>query len=269
MNLAEVELIIASWAIDNNIKIFYGSIDNSECITVDWTNSDEYQDFLEIAKFKGVNLLILHTSKFDIEGEVDINDIEEIEDSELKEKLKIEYETLKKFNNHTDLLEISWISDSVLYQCVLTDDLSLKLDSLKDEIENIEGSEFDEISSVRRFGSSMPNKNKISNKESKEIALKLAAHPDYYIFRYDFDKLHALISEILIQSGGDDKLDHIDKHLLGRMADTYFKEKYLLIREKEMTKKVIELKQQGLSKIAVRGKLGMSESMINKFWYTT
>lgn len=267
MNIDNINDKVNSWAKSNSISVFSGFIDGKNFIKVTWDVQENYEDFLAVAKKYNIKVLVISKSFFKIEDEIDIYLFENIENSSLKRDIDTFYHDFKKLNGALCFYLISWIKETVIYECPIWSDFHTEFETRKLELTTKYPNDLIiQFEKIRPIFNDLTNKNNLTNKKIKKIAERLASHEDYYVMRYNPSLQKATLSELLESEDGVDNIDLPLRQQILNEASTVFEQKYILQREKEMQIRISELKQDGLTKSMIKAKLGLSDRQLNKLW---
>lgn len=267
MDIHKVTDKIISWAESNDIAIFHGIIDTNKTIKVIWEIEEEFEKFLNISKIYGVKSIIVSKSLFNINNEIDFYTFESTKNIGLRNAINKLYNDFEKRNGELNFCLISWIRGGVAYECPIWGDLHDEFESRKSEIVKAYPADIIiQAGRIRTHFEVVTGEQNLSFAEIKDFAEKLASHLDYYTMRYNSSQQKAALSVILEDATVIDKVGLSDSQQIISEANIVFDRKYVLQREKELQVKIEELKAQGLTKVAIRAKLGLSQTQINKLW---
>lgn len=259
MNIEETIKKIEDWLQENNLDMLHGITEakNSANVLCD-ANLTSIEEFLNLGKKNGSKIFIMHRSIFESKYLLDELGVDE---NESNAKVKSQIKSLKKYEGQPDFFSISWISENTLFEYAGTAEWAHEIDEIKNRI--IEENDNEPNGYPRKIREKSLPQSKI-----EEIAKLVAKHPDFFINQYNQDRIWTILSEILEQKEiKESVLGFFDKNRIQSEARSYF-DKYLIKdKEKELIEKIAELKDQGLAKVAIRSKLGISPGMLNKYYY--
>ncbi len=215
------------------------------------------EDFLNLGKKHEAKIFIIHKGVFKSQEILDELGIDETESSV---KVKNQIKNLKKYESRIEFLSLSWISESIIFEYASISDWVDEIDVIKNKI--IDANSDEDIGYSRLKEKSLPQA------KVKEIGKLVAKHPDFFTNQYNQERLGTILSEVLEQKEiKENTLGYFDRSVIQSEARAYF-DKYLIKeKEKEMIEKIAELKSEGLPKVAIRSKLGITEGMLNKYYY--
>lgn len=259
MKIEETIDKIEEWVKSNNLDLIYGIAETKSSTTVLFdTNQTEIEKYLALGKKNGAEIIIQHVSTFQSD---EILEELGIDENESNSKVKAQIKKLKTYQDKAEFLSVAWLKDSVVYEYAGTADWVDEIDEIKNKI--IEVNEETGTLSYRAM-----KQKEMPQKKVKEIGKLVAKHDDYFTNQYNQDRLGSILMEALeTLEIKETALGFFDRNRIMSEARTYFDRYLLKEKEKELIEKIAELKGEGLPKVAIRSKLGITEGMLNKYYY--
>ncbi len=218
------------------------------------------EEFLNLGKKNEAKIFILHKSIFSVDSVLEEIGIDE---EESNSKTTTQIKKLKKYEGQVEFFSIVWMDSNVVFEYAGTADWLDDIEEIKTKIN--EANEEDGNVPLR-----FVKEKELPQSKVKELSKLVAEHPDFFInqAQYNQGKLKSILSEILIHKEiNENTIGYFDQSNILSGAKAYFDKNLLQDKEKEMTEKIEKMKEQGLSKIAIRSKLGISEGMLNRYYY--
>ena len=266
MDLAEIIKSTVNWCKEKHINVIWGEL-QTRLTRVIWNKENDLDSFLEIASKNNVKNIIITEYYFDLSLDVKDDLIESISDQELKEEAISKYYRLKKLKGELEKITIAWVKDGIIYEYskrwhmyTIVQDLDSLFESYYSK--NVNKDEIETHNSDLFFQEKMLPDSKI-----EEIGKKLASHDDYFYIRFSPYKLDVILSEIFKSEGLDKDSAFLNKHRIKDEANIFFEKNLLGEKEKEIMSKIKVYKEQGLPKVAISSKLGISGRMLNKYYF--
>jgi len=242
---------IEKWCKDNEISIFYGDITDNAATEVSWTESKDtdWEKYLSILKRLNTKILILEieTNEVDVNDEVFLEYNEEIKEGlqEYKNELKI----VEKTNGQIASITLNFIQENVCYS------YSLFADWYDEYVDILDLLDFDDEGE-----NEIPESSKLNEERIEELAGKIASN-EKYLKAKNRNQRNEILRNLLKQ----DNIEPIDLYHISLKASTILDE-IRAIDQKELHKKVLELKSQGLTKSAISSKLNIGRDIVTKYF---
>lgn len=250
LDLSQKLELAQKWCAQHDVLIFKGYVEDSVA-EVRWTDQDDLEGFLSIALAHQVRCLMIFSSVFELETET-FDELTELED-EIKAKAETLFSELEKRDGELELVIISWIASQVTYRFLI-----------RAEWFGIYH-EFTELLKVKEkssFGATV-----LSSEEHQNLVKKLASHENYFLFRFRREKLDVIFAEVFEKKNIDKELNFIERNKVFQEAQAYFEKHFLESKEAELTNQIKLFKEEGMTKVEMRSRLGIGESMLNKYYY--
>lgn len=249
------------WIENSSKELVLGTLTNNSSIVISFDAQDSsLEKFLEFGCKSGVQNFIVSKFLFDKSNIVDKVNFEEIPESN-KKKIERQVKILDKYDGKIELLIYSFIVNSVVYEFGVEWECGHEI--LDIEIIISENSE-DELTRQLRIR----KENVLSDKKVNELALILAEKENFFKSRSAHEKLNSLLLDVIEAKGiNEDKVGRYDKSRIIAKAKALFDRKFLKEKEAELINQIDELKNKGLSKVAIKSKLGITEGTLNKYYY--
>lgn len=252
-NLESLTLDLQNFCDQNEIVCFPGSIDYDKgfisCEYGKRNSGQDFNDFLSIIKQLKIKIVII---------EKDINEIKEfIDDENILEKIGSDLlYIINEKNNQIASLKISFIYKGVCYFFKSRSEwysdyryVFLRIEEYEEEKDAIDFglSNSDSIDKIEYYARQIVNKDDFikskNNLIRREIVLK------YLEELIDINQLKNILSDII------------------RRCYQIYNDEIKPKVDKEMLLNVLELKAKGLKKVEIQGRLGISEKILNNFYY--
>lgn len=261
MTLEEIADLGIDWLKKNELTIFYGFIDieNTTRAICD-TEELSISEFLKIGKTNNIGIFTVTKSAFKKEEVSQSIEVEEL-DSVKSKKLNTQLNKLAKFDNKLDYLSFAFILQNVVYSYSLAAKWSDDIEDIKLKIKDI--LEDDDLKAYRE-----KREKTLPRAKVKTLGAKLAKKEEFFKKRHDYERLGLLILDLLEEHQMDEEeLGWNGKTEIISEAKSFFERKLLKKKEMELIKEIATMKDQGMSKIAIRSKLEITEGMLNKYYY--
>lgn len=249
-NLSQLLEFAQKWCAQHDVLIFKGHVEDSQT-EVRWTDHEDLEGFLGIALAHQVGCIMIFSSTFELENEI-LDELAELED-EIKTEAEELFSELRKKDGELELVVISWIAEQVTYRFLV------RAEWLDDFLEL---TELLEAKGKPKFGVAV-----LSPEEHQNIVEKLASHDNYFLFRYRRERLDVIFAEVCEKENIDHELNFIERNRILRDAQTHFEKYFLEAKEVELINQIKKFKEEGLPKVEIRSRLGIGESMLNKYYY--
>jgi hypothetical protein len=241
---------IEKFCAEQKIQIFYGSMDDSQspdlCI-----NSDENDWHPYLVALKAYDAKVLIISK-------EINDFEPDDDTkEYQKSLSgedlAEYQRAVKIATNTRgelvFFVLNFFVGNISYQyrkhATWIEQYALALECFDIDDEDTDDGD------------------RLPEPEIESLVRQVIAHPKYLKGEDRFERLRIGHSLAFIE----DVSSPMDRYLILKKAEDLFTEEVLPGLEEELNKKIKSLKDSGHTKVAVKSKLQLTDTILNKHWY--
>jgi|GEM_PF-5370420 len=245
---------VKSFCKKNSISVFYGEPELEDYPKVQWDEDVEpgLTVFLETVKNLDQKLLILTTNlnNFEIDDEKVQEHLKPLESDE-KASFRKSLDTVFKTEGMIVTYSLSFFREGVCYAYENSADWIYSLNEVMSAHREDEDEE--------TYG----GMERINDSERDRLLQIIVQNNNFRQGKTRIDR--SIIAEKLLKEEGYDNPNQT--YSIAREAETiYLKEIEPLIHE-ELKEKIQELKAKGFKKIEVRGKLGIGEAALNKFWY--
>lgn len=256
-DLLEIKNSIEKYCKENNIVIFYGDIDASRMPQVEWDSDDSgnWQGYLNALKQLNVRILSIEVYLNSLEEDESISSYYGTLEGEDKRIFKKALDTIKKVKGHIATLSLSYFYEGVRYA------FEMEAEWANQHMQLLEA--YDERRSVNDNDNN--DENRIGEQRANSIAQMLLEEESF--IKANHRNRSQVAQEILMERKEELKLTEMDVYNVAWRANRLFAKEVQPKLDKEVEKKVKELKLKGLSKTAVKGQLGITESTIGKYWY--
>lgn len=106
--------------------------------------------------------------------------------------------------------------------------------------------------------------NRLSDELVEELARKITTN-EKYLSAKNFVQRSEITETLLRQ---EEMAKHLDGWLIRRRIDNIYETEIRPKQDEETRKKVLELRKNGMKKVEIASRLGISPAMVNKFYYT-
>lgn len=253
-NLKETLSKIETWCSQNDISIFYGSIDKNKATKVNWERSgkDDWEKYLNVLKKAGSGILTVTITRNELpvmEDMIDdyITGLEEDEKQEFESALSV----IKKNNGQIAYFKLTFFECSISYSYQEEADWIDKYKMV------LEAYMFDDDDNELE-------EEELSEKEIEEWARKVILDEQYLNEKNRYKRNN--IARSFLQSDG-----FMDTHGLYEIADkaeAIFQSEIQPAREALVQKQVLELKAEGVKKIEIASRLKISRDTVNKYYFS-
>ncbi len=247
------------WMSKHNVDAYYGFVFRKKNTEVNLdTEEMPLSAFFEFLQKMEISTVFIYKSVFDVEDLVEGIDMENITNAN---QIKQLVDGLRGFDNQLDLVAFNCIKDNVVYNYLLGANWGDKVEEVENQIK--------ELITNNKIEEEDPYiENAITQEETDEIIRLLVNHDSYFKIRNISNKVSTLLSSILESSNLDEgTIDWYERDKLKYLASEYFDKNLLKDKEEELRNEISKMKEKGLTKVAMRGKLDISSSMLNKYFY--
>ena len=253
---------LQKWCKENNLSIFYGTPDKNNISEVLW-DSEEDGDlarYLSIFKNTDIKILIINIVKNDIDSEdEEISNYQATLAEEEKEAFNDALKTIKKNRGQIVSFELVFFYNNVSYEFVEYANWSEDYYTILEAYD------------ISEYENNLEDENKDKGKEARlteekidEIAIQLTSN-EKYIFAKNPNQRWEIIQGLLKQ---ENITEYYNIYRVKAKSEAIYESEIKPKQETEIKKKILELKNQNLTKVAIASKLGISPGMVNKFYYT-
>jgi len=264
---------IENWCKDNEISIFYGSINNNTFTKVEWTKTTEnaWKEYL---------LTLIKTSSKLIIIDIIPNDIDKHKREIRTYKEAIENEELQVFENALSVLnntigeianlKLNYFHDNVCYgytQIAEWNDQYLTVQvAFQNKNEEIVNKTQYILSKLKEFNDDTvsPTLEKLSEERIEELARKITSLENYITEKNPVQRTEIANSVLKHELFSE----YSNIWMVRNRADNIYETEIRPMLEEKIRKKVLELKLKGLKKVEISSKLNISPGMVNRFYYT-
>lgn len=254
---ADTEKVI-KFCIDNDIAVFFGTVDENVATEVSWSGSSnsEVEKYLATIKKTETQILIIDIRV----NEIDENDgeINQYQESLVDENLKKEFEDalkiVKKTKGHLFEFTMCFFHNNVCYSyhdsSEWIDDYEIVLSSTGNTNDDDE----------------LPNSNpqRLNEDKIEELARELISNEKYITAKTPTQRSE--IADGLLKP--EDLGEHsFNKYSITRRAERLYETEIRPKLDEEIKKKILELKSKNIKKVEIASKLNISLGMVNKFYY--
>jgi hypothetical protein len=257
-NLLEIKKGIEKYCKDNNIAIFYGGVEAENTPSVEWEadNSEDWKSYLDVSKQLNIKVLCLESSINNIEENETIltyyNSLEEDEKRDYNKALDI----MKKTKGHVAIVSMSYFFDGVRYY------FEQEAEWANAHVQVLEAYKYIPDDGDESDG----DDKRLSEAEVNKFA-RMIIEEENYIKAKARDR-HEIAREILQEKSAEYNLSEMGVFDVCWRAKKLFEKEMQPKLDKELEKTIKDLKSKGNSKAAVKGQLGITEGILNKFWYS-
>jgi hypothetical protein len=260
VNLNEKIAKIEEFCSTNNISLFKGSVPETDIVVVQWYDSfqNDLDKFLDSAKSVDSKIIVLYTEINDFDLNEVSKIIQDLEEEE-RDELKNSFEVVKDKKGETPFFELVFFHNNI---CFKFSELLEWMDdflSIKQILEEHEDVENDVV-----FSSNRERRKELSEGDIDSIARELV-FSDEYLNAQSYKERHAIMLKMFQKKSF---ISFYDRTIVERKCIEIYRNEVVSKREEEERLKVIELKKQGLKKVEIASKLGISAGKVNKYFYT-
>ena len=267
MELAEIIKSTEKWCKEKHINVFWGELQTT-LTRVIWYKERDLDSFLEIALHNDVKNIIITEYYFDLFSDIKDDLIESISDRDVKKDAISKYNTLEELRGELEKITIAWIKDGIIYQYSKWWNMYQIVQDLDKLFESYYSDNMVEEDKIEAHNEELVfQENMLPDNRVEEIGKKLASHDDYFFIRFSPYKLDVILSEIFKAEGLDKDSAFFNRHRIKDEANLFFEKNLLKDKEKELISRIKEYKEQGLPKVAISSKLGISGRMLNKYYF--
>lgn len=266
MELAEIVRSTENWCKEKHINVIWAELQSS-LTRVAWNKENDLDSFLEIASKNDIKNIIVTEYHFDFSLDIEDDLIKSIDDREIKEEAISKYYRLEKLKGELEKITIAWIQDGIIYEYSKRWNMYPIVQDLDNLFESYYSNNIDKDEIETHNGELFFQKKMLPDTKIEEIGKKLASHDDYFYIRFYPHKLDIVLSEIFKLEGLDKDSAFFNMHRIKDEANLFFEKNLLKEKEKELISKIKEYKEQGLPKVAISSKLGISGRMLNKYYF--
>jgi DNA invertase Pin-like site-specific DNA recombinase len=248
---------IQDWCKENEICVFYGTLEEKNTSEVSWTKTSDtdWEQYLKVLQKSGTKIIIINTTINDI----DLNDDDVISYKDFLEEDEIqEYDVAAKTIENTKgqiaYFQLTFIIENVCYN------YSEFTDWVNDYFIVIEA--FSDDDTKER---NSPITDRLTEEEIEKIA-RIITSNERYLNTYN-SALRSEVAKVLLRQEYQGR-NGIDIYKLERRIETIFEIEIRPKKEKEIKNKVLDLKEKNYKKVEIASTLGISSGMVNKYYYT-
>ena len=245
---------IVKWCHDNDVAIFYSDLDETKLPEVEWSKTIEHdwKTFLGVVKHAKAPILVMGyvDNDVDIEAEeisVHRSKLEDEDREEFEEAITI----VKKTQGQVFYLKMGFVHQNVFYTYVdfaeWADEYFDVVNAISEEEKEAEKSEAHQQTERAEMLARMINANaEFINGTNPVLRNKIAM-------------------KLLEDEAG---IEEYKKRSVARRAETIYEVEMKPKVEKELKKKILDLKSKNLKKVEIASKLKISVDTVNKFYYS-
>jgi hypothetical protein len=244
---------------ENDIAVFFGSIDENILTEVSWTENKgiNIDNFLATVKKTDAKIIVVDISYNDIDE--DLSDFKEsLEDEELIKEFEDAISIVRKTKGQIVDFTLSFFHNNVCYSYYDSAEWFDEYEIINDFI--CANDEEDEVPPKREL-----QPERLGDDKIEELARKIISIEKYINAKNPLQRSEIADSFIKQENLGKD-LYNI--YTIKRKAESLFETEIRPKQEEEIKKKVLELKSQNFKKVEIASKLNISSGMVNKFYYT-
>ncbi len=263
MNLKDKIIKIESHCNSNSISLFRGTFDDTNFSIVNWETfsqtekQNDLDKYLQSTTIVGSKILVLYTE----ENDFDFHELEKIikdSDEEEKEVLLKSFEIVKNNKDDVPFFELAFFYNNICFRFSELSDWMNNFIEIRDFVNNYYDDKNEDYQD--NFSELIDyNSNQMSDEEIEKLARELV-YSEEYLKAETYNERHALV----LKTTGS----FYNRKLLDKKCNEIYRNEIVAKQEEELRLKVIDLKKQGLKKVEIASKLGISAGRVNKYFYT-